>query len=274
MKDKRILCTGGAGSIGSEIVRQLASHNKLFIVDTNETETYLLREQLRQKGYWVHSRTGDIRNTYTVYDAFSDFKPQIVIHAAALKHVTPCEEYPEEAVSTNIQGTLNIINESKKWECFEKMVFISTDKVVNARCIMGITKLCAESIIRNRGKGFTAVRFGNVLESRGSVLDIWKRQYEVGEPLTITDGNAERYMMTIPEAVRLTIETMKEADNGELRVLDMGERIKIMDLKEKYYPDYPFVEIGLRKGEVLKEGLMTEYEQQHAVKQGNVWILK
>src|SRR3990167_3765729 len=137
MINRRILVVGGAGSIGQEIVRQLAPQNKVFILDNNETGTFDLREELRWKGYWVHSRTGDIRNTETVYDVFSDFKPQIVIHAAALKHVTPCEEYPEEAVSTNINGTLNIIREAGKWECFEKIVFISTDKVVNATCTMG-----------------------------------------------------------------------------------------------------------------------------------------
>src|SRR3990167_5006798 len=131
MKNKRVLVTGGGGSIGSEIVRQLAPKNKIFILDSNETAAFDLREEMRLKGHWVHSRTGDIRNTETVYDVFSDFKPQIVIHAAALKHVTPNDEYPEEAVYTNIVGTLNLIREAGR-QNFEKFIFISTDKVVNA----------------------------------------------------------------------------------------------------------------------------------------------
>ena len=117
IKNKRILCVGGAGSIGQELVRQLASKNKIFILDINETGAFDLREELKWKGYWIHSRTGDIRNSETIRDVFSDFKPQIVFHAAALKHVTPNDEYPEEAIQTNIIGTNNLIKEAKNWEC-------------------------------------------------------------------------------------------------------------------------------------------------------------
>ena len=206
---------------------------------------------------------------------FSDFKPQIVIHAAALKHVTPNDEYPEEAVYTNVIGTLNLIREASRTEELEKFIFISTDKVVNAKSIMGITKLCAESIIRNRGKKFVAVRFGNVMNSRGSVLEIWKRQFEKGEPLTITHPDMERYMMSIPEAVSLTIETAGKAKGGELRILDMGKRVKIIDLKNELYgKDYPIKLIGLRPGEAMVEKLMTEEEEKTAVKQNRVWIIK
>ena len=275
MKNKRVLVSGGGGSIGSEIVRQLAPKNKIFILDNNETATFDLREEMRWKGYWVHSRTGDIRNTETVYDMFSDFKPQIVIHAAALKHVTPNDEYPEEAVYTNVIGTLNLIREASRTEELEKFIFISTDKVVNAKSIMGITKLCAESIVRNRGKKFVAVRFGNVMNSRGSVLEIWKRQFEKKEPLTITHPDMERYMMSIPEAVSLTIKTAKEAKGGELRILNMGERVKIGELKNKIYgKDYPIKIIGLRPGEAMIEKLMTEEEEKIAVQKDNVWIIK
>src|SRR3990167_899121 len=235
MINRRILVVGGAGSIGQEIVRQLAPQNKVFILDNNETGTFDLREELRWKGYWVHSRTGDIRNDYTVFDTFSEFHPQIVISCAALKHVTPCEEYPEEATSVNVEGTLKIVRECKREKSFEKMVFISTDKAVRASCVMGATKKLAEVIIKTRGKGFVAVRFGNVMHSRGSVLEIWEKQFKANEPLTITHPDMERYIMEIPEAVKLTIQTAEKAKGGEVRVLDMGPRIKIIDLKNKIY---------------------------------------
>jgi len=273
IKGKRILVTGGAGSIGSELVRQLAKNNKIFIVDTNENNTFLLREELREKGYWVYSRTGDIKNKDTIFDVFSDFKPQIVFHCAALKHVTPNEEYPREVVETNILGTLNLIEEAKNWECLEKFVFISTDKVVNANCNMGITKLCAEGLVRKAGDKFVAVRFGNVLDSQGSVLKIWKRQVDNGEPITITDKRMERYTMTIPEACSLVIKASQSGGNGETWILDMGERKKIIDLKEELYPDYPVKEIGIRKGETLDEKLMTQDEEKLAIKRGKFFII-
>ncbi len=274
MIDKRILITGGAGSIGSELVRKLAPENKIFILDINETETFLLREELKQKGYWVHSRTGDIRNKETIYDVFSDFKPQIVIHAAALKHVTPNNEYPEEAFSTNILGTLNVVKESKNWECLEKFLFISTDKVVNAKCIMGVTKLCAESYVLLQGKKFLAVRFGNVLGSRGSVLDIWKRQFEREEPLTITDPKMKRYFMSISQACDLVIKALESSEGEELRILDMGEKKTILELKNELYgEDYEVRVIGARLGEALEERLMTDEEAARAVYKDNFYIL-
>lgn len=274
IKDKRILITGGSGSIGSELVRQLAPNNKIFILDINENNTFLLREELREKGYWVYSRTGDIKNKDTVFDIFSDFKPQIVFHAAALKHVTPNEEYPREAVETNILGTLNLIEEAKKWECLEKFVFISTDKVVNANCNMGITKLCAEGLVKKAGENFVAVRFGNVMNSQGSVLRIWERQVKNNEPITITDKRMERYMMTIPQACELVIKAATQGDNGEIYILDMGKPRKILDLKEELYPDYPIKETGIRKGETLSERLMTEEEEETAEKIENFWVIK
>lgn len=273
IKDKRILVTGGAGSIGSELVRQLAPNNKIFILDINESNTFLLREELREKGYWVFSRTGDIKNKDTLSDVFSDFKPQIVFHTAALKHVTPNEEYPREAVETNILGTLNLIEEAKKWECLEKFVFISTDKVVNANCNMGITKLCAEGLVRKAGEKFVAVRFGNVMNSRGSVLKIWERQVKNGEPITITDKRMERYMMTISEACSLVIKAATSGDNGAVYILDMGPPRKIIDIKEELYPGHPIKEIGLRKGETLSERLMTDEEQLKARKVDNFLVI-
>lgn len=274
IKNKRILITGGAGSIGSELARQLCRKNKVFILDQNETATFDLREELKQKGYWVHSRTGDIRSKETLSDVFEDFKPQYVFHAAALKHVTPNEEYPREAIDTNIIGTDNLIAEAKRWECFEKFVFISTDKVVNASCIMGITKLCAEGLVRRAGEKFVAVRFGNVLGSRGSVLQIWQRQKDQGDRITITDERMTRFVMTIPEACALVIKAASEGSNGEVYILDMGEPVGIMELKKRFFGNYPHKIIGIRPGEQLSEKLMTKDEELIAKKKGKFYVIK
>ena len=271
---KRIIILGGAGSIGSELVRQLAPKNKIFILDQNETDTFLLREELKEKGYWVHSRVGDIRDKSVLSDVFEDFKPQIVYHSAALKHVSPNEEYPIEAINTNILGTYNLIAEAKKWECLEKFVFISTDKVVNASGIMGITKLCAEGLVRRAGENFVAVRCGNVLGSRGSVLDIWQRQKDKGERITITDKDMKRFVMSIPEACKLVIKAGQQGGNGEVYILDMGEPIGIMELKKKYFGSYPYKFVGIRPGERLFERLMTKDEEELAVKKDNYYIIK
>jgi FlaA1/EpsC-like NDP-sugar epimerase len=277
IENKRILITGGAGSIGSELVRQLAPKNKVFILDTNENNSFLLRGKLQQQGHWVHSRTGDIRNKETLSDVFEDFKPQIIFHTAALKHVTPSEEYPEEAVQTNIMGTLNLVSEAKRWECLEKFVFISTDKVVNANCIMGITKLAAEGIVKRAGKQFVAVRFGNVMDSQGSVLQIWQDQFDSGDPITLTDPNMERYMMSIPEACSLVIEAAQNGGDGQTWIMDMGKRVKVSDLAHKIV-EMSGVEkeiklIGSRPGETLDEKLMTAEEESRAVRKGKFWIV-
>lgn len=273
LKNRRILITGGAGSIGSELVRQLAPDNKVFILDQNETGTFNLRTEMREKGHWVYSRTGDIRDKDTIRDLFEDFKPEVIFNAAALKHVTPGEEYPEEYVATNILGTLNLIREAKRWECLDKFVHISTDKVVNASCIMGITKLCAEGLTRRAGKQFVAVRFGNVMNSSGSVLEIWQRQHAEGVPLAITDARMERYMMTIPDAVALVIKAAQEGENGQVFVLDMGEPKNILELKEELYPGYPHVIIGARPGESLTEKLMTSDEELQVEKKGSFYVI-
>lgn len=269
----RVLITGMGGSIGSELARQLAPHHKIFGIDINETANYQIREELRRKGYWVHSRTGDIRNRATLADVFEDFKPQIVYHAAALKNVTPSEEYPEEAIATNIIGTQNVIAEAKRWECLEKFVFISTDKVVNAHCIMGITKKCAEGLVTRSGDRFVAVRFGNVLGSSGSVLEIWERQHKANQPLTITDPKMTRYTMTIPQAVSLVIEAGNQGKDGQIWIMDMGEPVNILDLKQKYYPDDEIEIIGIRPGEAMFEQLMTKEEQERAIKKDNFFII-
>lgn len=273
LKNKRILITGGAGSIGSELVRQLCIHNKIFILDNNETGAFDLAEELKQDGYWVEARVGDVRDKETVRDLFEDFKPQYVFHCAAYKHVSPMETYPLEAINTNILGTYNVMHEAKRWECLEKFIFVSTDKVVNGHSIMGATKRVGEIMVRNQGKGFIAVRFGNVMGSRGSLIPLWQNQINRGKPITITDKRMKRYMMSIPEAVNLVIEASQLGKGGECYILDMGEQVNILDLAHKLLGKTKIKMIGIRKGETLEEKLMSLEEEQVARKVGNFWVI-
>lgn len=276
IKGKRILVTGGAGSIGSELVRQLAVKNKVFILDNNETATFDLSEELSKKGLWVKPRVGDVRDKDTVRDIFEDFKPEYVFHAAAYKHVSPMEMYPKEAVDVNVYGTLNVLTEAYRWECLEKFVFISTDKVVHANSVMGATKKLAEIMVKN--KGGIAVRFGNVLGSRGSLLPIWQKQMDEGVPLTVTDKKMTRYMMTIPEAVSLVIGASEQGKGGEIFILEMGKPVNIFELacdilqKAGKKPEVNI--IGLRPGETLDEKLVSEEEEKRMVKDGNYYVIK
>lgn len=271
IKNKRILITGGAGSIGSELVRQLAVNNKIFILDNNETATFDLSEELTQKGYWVKPRIGDVRDRDTVRDLFEDFKPQYVFHAAAYKHVSPMEQYPKEAIDVNVYGTYNVLTESYRWECLEKFVYISTDKVVYANSVMGCTKKLGEIMVKN--KGGIAVRFGNVMGSRGSVIPIWQKQINEGKPLTVTHPNMERYMMTIPQACELVIKACEEGKNGSIYILDMGKPVNILELARKIIGDGKIEIIGIRPGETLDERLMTEEEERRAIRKDKFFIL-
>lgn len=277
IKGKRILVTGGAGTIGSEIVRQVVAQNKVFLLDQNETGMFDLVEECKLDGHWCHGRVGDVRDQKTVEDVFSDFKPEIIFHAAALKHVTPGEWYPREYVNTNILGTLNLIEEAKRWECFEKFVFISTDKAVQSTSIMGATKRVSEIIVRNQGKGFVVVRFGNVLGSRGSVIPIWQKQIDERKPLTVTDANMTRYMMTVEEAIELVLAAAQEGKGGEIFCLDMGEKVNVLDLAKSILADARhgagIKMIGARPGEQLTEKLMFEEEEAMAEKKDKYWII-
>jgi FlaA1/EpsC-like NDP-sugar epimerase len=275
-KDKRILVSGGGGSIGSELVRQLAPNNKIYILDINETAAFDLSEELKLKGYWVECRVGDIRDRETIRDVFSDFKPQYIFHAAALKHVTPGEQSPLEYIKTNVLGTHNLLDFAKRWECVEKFVFISTDKVVNSSSVMGTTKKLAEIMVKN--SGYTAVRFGNVLGSRGSVIPLWQGQIDRGESLTVTDDRMKRYFMTIQEACELVIKAAEASKGGEIMILDMGEQVNILNLAKevlnKSDRKVAIKMIGIRPGETLQEQLMTAEEKERAVKKGKFWIIK
>lgn len=259
----KILVTGGAGSVGSELVRQLHPEHEVEIIDINETAMFDLVEELGIKG-----RVGDIRDSEVLQGKYD-----IIYHCGALKHVTPNEQEPIEAVKTNILGTYNVIEFAKKTGT--KLINISTDKVVNGESIMGLTKKIAEKMVKNAG--FVSVRFGNVMGSRGSVIPIWQKQMDEGKPLTITDKRMERYMMTIPQAVELVIEASKMPQDGRIVILDMGEPINILDLAmgilDRSGAAVGVKEIGIRPGETLSEKLMTEEEKQKAVKEGDFWII-
>lgn len=284
MENRVIHIWGGAGSIGSELVRQLAiSGNELTVLDIDETRMFDLVEELRLDGLNVRGFVADVRDKEFISNYMQNNSyPDYVINAAARKHVTPMEDTPMEAVSTNIGGVFNLINFCNKYHC--KLIQISTDKVVNAACIMGATKKVAELMVRNAR--YVSVRFGNVMGSRGSVIPIWQKQMEQGKPLTVTDERMERYMMTIEEACSLVIEAAQMEDvEGKVVCLDMGARIKILDLAkeilkrsgmENIRPDGSIGDslrmIGMRQGEQLVERLMTEDEEESAEKRGKFWI--
>ena len=270
----RVLVTGGAGSIGSELVRQLSKKHKVYILDINETGVNDLMEEFRGTKQWVYGRVGDVRNYDTVEDVFCDFRPEAVYHAAAYKHVGPMELTPLEAVQTNIVGTYNVVHCAKRHET-KKLVYISTDKAVQSTSVMGATKRVGEILVRNQG--YVAVRFGNVLGSRGSLLPIWERQINNKEPITITDPGMTRYMMTIEEAVSLVIQAGEKGKGGEIFILDMGKPIKILDLAKRLVEELRLEEpkvIGIRPGEVMFEKLMTEEEEKIAVRDGRFFVIK
>lgn len=269
----RIIVFGGGGSIGSELVRQLAPDNSVHVLDNNETAMFDLVEEQRLKGYDVTGRVGDIRNQRTVDEAFESFSPDLVFLAAALKHVTPSEQFPRQVALTNIIGLLNVVEAAKRNG--SKLVFISTDKVVNASSIMGVSKRFGELAVRNAG--FNSVRFGNVLGSRGSVITIWEKQIAEGRDLTITDKRMERYVMTISQAVELVIEASKMPQDGRIIILDMGPRVKIIDLANDLIKasgkELGIREIGIRPGEELSEDLMTASESARARREEKFYII-
>ncbi len=266
---KVILVTGGGGSIGSELCRQIASHDPklLIIFEIYENNAYDIQQELRKKYPQLNMKTliGSVRNTHRVRQIFETYRPQIVFHAAAHKHVPLMEESPNEAIKNNVFGTLNVAQAAADYGT-RRMVLISTDKAVNPTNIMGASKRICEMIIQGMSRkypqtNFVAVRFGNVLGSNGSVIPLFKKQISEGGPVTVTDKNIIRYFMTIPEAVSLVLQAGAYAKGGEIFVLDMGEPMKIDDLARNLIKlsglepdvDIPIVYTGLRPGEKMYE---------------------
>lgn len=289
IKDKVVLVTGGGGSIGSEICRQIAKYNPkmLLILDMCENTVYDLEYDLKTSFPHIKyiSLIGSVRDRIRLETIFKEYRPKVVFHAAAHKHVPLMELNPKEAVKNNVFGTLNLAEFSDKYNV-EKFILISTDKAVNPTNIMGATKRIAEIIIQNKAKNsqtvFSAVRFGNVLGSRGSVVPLFKKQIERGGPVTVTHPNVTRYFMTIPEAVQLVIQAGAFADGGEIFILDMGEPVKIDDLAKdmiRLSGLEPDVDIhikytGLRPGEKLYEELLLNEEGLTATKNKKIYIAK
>jgi FlaA1/EpsC-like NDP-sugar epimerase len=274
LKGKTIMVTGGAGSIGSEIVRQIAhyDYNSLIIIDQAESALYDLQQELKQSGH--HNFVpivADIRDKNRMNHFFEEHKPDILFHAAAYKHVPLMEYNAYEAIKINVGGT-KIIADLCISHNVEKFVFVSTDKAVNPTNVMGATKRIAEMYIsckqQEQKTKFITTRFGNVLGSNGSVIPLFKKQIEKGGPLTVTHKDITRYFMTIPEASQLVLEAGAMGKGGEIFIFDMGESVKIFDLAKnmiklsglKYPEDIDIKITGLRPGEKLYEELLANGE--------------
>ncbi len=278
LRDRTILVTGAAGSIGSEIVRQLTRFNvgKLVLIDNAETPMFNLEGELLEHFAHAPVRTilSDVTDQSRMERIFSEYKPDFVFHAAAYKHVPLMEQNPYEAVRVNVGGTTILTNLAVKYGV-EKFVMVSTDKAVNPTNVMGASKRTCEQILRSRSSlegnktQFVITRFGNVLGSNGSVIPIFRRQIEEGGPVTVTHPDITRYFMTIPEACQLVLEAGFMGSGGEIFVFDMGKPVKIVDLARQmiklsgYEPDKDIkIEFtGLRPGEKLYEELLTDQEK-------------
>ena len=273
--NKVVLVTGGGGSIGSELCRQIAQHNPklLIIFDIYENSTYEIQQELKMKYPALNLEVliGSVRNTARVEDIFRRYRPEIVYHAAAHKHVPLMEDSPREAIKNNVFGTLKVARAADQYGT-RRFVMISTDKAVNPTNIMGASKRICEMVIQNLNlkskTEFVAVRFGNVLGSNGSVIPLFKKQIERGGPVTVTSPDIVRYFMTIPEAVSLVLQAGAYAKGGEIFVLDMGEPMNIVDLAKnliklsglKVDEDIKIEFIGLRPGEKMYEELLMNEE--------------
>jgi len=279
---KRVLVTGAGGSIGSELVRQIMDKKpaEMLLVDIYENGVYDLQMELNRK-YQDDPNPiprkvliGSVYNPDRMHHIFESFHPELVFHAAAYKHVPLMEDSAVEAVRTNVLGTFNIANLCHEFHV-QKMVLVSSDKAVRPTNVMGATKRFAEMIIQYFDQisetNYSAVRFGNVLGSNGSVVPLFKKQIEQGGPLTVTDRNIIRYFMTIPEAVSLILQSGTFAKGGEIFILDMGQPVKIIDLAEKMimlaglrpYIDIDIKITGLRPGEKLFEELLVDKTSNH-----------
>lgn len=275
VQNKVIMVTGGGGSIGSELCRQIAAHNpkRLIILDIYENNAYDIQQELKRKypDLDLEVLIGSVRNTHRMNNIFEKYRPNIVYHAAAHKHVPLMEDSPNEAIKNNVFGTFKTAEAADRYGA-EKFVLISTDKAVNPTNIMGASKRMCEMIVqmfaRHSKTNFVAVRFGNVLGSNGSVIPLFKKQIAAGGPVTVTHPDIIRYFMTIPEAVSLVLQAGAYAKGGEIFVLDMGKPVKILDLATnliklsgyKVGEDIKIEFTGLRPGEKLYEELLMSEE--------------
>ena len=290
LENKTILVTGGGGSIGSELCRQIAKVNpkKLILLDIYENNAYEIQQELIRKykdKLNLEVIVGSIRDENRLDSIFAKYKPEVVFHAAAHKHVPLMEKSPCEAIKNNVFGTKNVALMADKYKV-KRFVLISTDKAVNPTNIMGATKRCAEMIIQTMNERskteFVAVRFGNVLGSNGSVIPLFKKQIEEGGPITVTHPEVTRFFMTIPEAVSLVIQAGAMAKGGEIFVLNMGESVKIVDLARNliHLSGFePGVDIkiefsGLRPGEKLYEELLMDEEGLKQTNHNKIFIGK
>lgn len=290
IKDKICMITGGGGSIGSELTRQIAAYcpKQIIIVDIYENNAYDIQQELMMDyGDKLDLVTliASVRDKEKMKIIFEKYKPQLVFHAAAHKHVPLMETSPEEAVKNNVIGTYNVASLSEFYGV-EKFMMISTDKAVNPTNIMGATKRCCEMIVQYMAQfstsktAFITTRFGNVLGSNGSVIPLFKRQIESGRPVTVTHPEVIRYFMTIPEAVSLVLQAAAMAKGGEIFVLDMGSPVKIITLAEnliRMYGKVPYKDVeikftGLRPGEKLFEELLMSEEGLKATENKKIFI--
>lgn len=275
LKGKNVLVTGGGGSIGSELCRQISKFNpkKIIILDIYENNAYNLLNEIKRKYKNIDIKIiiASIRDKQRINEVIKDLMPDIVFHAAAHKHVPLMESNPKEAIKNNVLGTVNVVLAAHKYHV-KRFVMISTDKAVNPRNVMGASKRLCEMYIQSINNisktEFVAVRFGNVLGSNGSVIPLFKEQISEGGPVTVTHKNVIRYFMTIQESVQLVIQAGAMALGGEIFILDMGEPVKILNLAEDLirlsgfepYKDIPIVITGLRDGEKLYEELLLDGE--------------
>lgn len=289
ISNKTVLVTGGAGSIGSELCRQIAKFNpyKLIILDIYENTTYELQQELLRTypNLKFECIIASVRDCKRIARVFAKHRPQIVFHAAAHKHVPLMENDPWEAIKNNIKGTYNVALASDIYEV-NKFVLISTDKAVNPTNVMGATKRFCEMIIQSfdslsNNTDYSAVRFGNVLGSNGSVVPLFQRQILEGGPITLTHEDVTRYFMTIPEAAQLVLQSGAYAKGGEIFILDMGKSVKIKRLAENMirlyglepHKDIKIEVVGLRPGEKLYEELLME-EESNTTKHSKIFVTK